>query len=27
VPQCGPHDLQPPSNPGLWQPAKLTRGE
>lgn len=27
VPAFGPHDLIPPSNPALWHPAPLARGE
>ena len=27
VPRCGPHDLEPPSNPEVWQPPKIIRGE
>jgi NADH-quinone oxidoreductase subunit B len=27
VPSFGPHDLEPPSNPAVWQPPKLTREE
>jgi NADH-quinone oxidoreductase subunit B len=25
IPQFGPHDLVPPSNPALWSPPKPTR--
>ena len=27
VPQCGPHDLEPPSNPEVWHPPRIIRGE
>ncbi len=27
VPQYGGHDLEPPSNPAVWQPPVLARGE
>jgi len=27
VPQYGPHDLEPPSNPAIWRPPALVRGE
>ena len=27
VPKYGPHDLEPSSNPAIWQPHTLVRGE
>ena len=27
IPKFGEHDLQPPNNPALWQPAPLVRGD
>jgi NADH-quinone oxidoreductase subunit B len=27
VPQFGEHDIEPPSNPAVWQPPALVRGE
>ena len=27
VPEYGEHDLEPPSNPGVWQPPTLVRSE